>query len=357
MNVVSSAQVAPALRPGHVLRIADIDADGLDLLVDAVSEDLPVILDYRGPDQRSARQVVSEVLCALEDILVGLFPGWLPDSDAATLMDVADADERARHLCSTTGLPTSIIVELARAAAAGRRPPQRAALEVRADGLMRLLRHTYGRPDVVLAVRADSDLTALAQSAAATACEWLAEHGGLTVWLTADALPTVTRIPLIRLGGGHLPVGDSGAMKPEPAAPVLTVSRRPGSPAPHSIAEQSLERALSRQPWAHQRRWNRSPALDDPLAPTVIVDLLWMAQRLVVEVDGPDHRRPDKYTRDRIRDNMLQRSGHLVLRYTNEQVLESIDQVVDEIRLVLGQRTDPMTSPSTEEHPTWNTRN
>lgn len=54
---------------------------------------------------------------------------------------------------------------------------------------------------------------------------------------------------------------------------------------------------------------------------------------LVVEVDGDDHRRPDKYAADRY-DN-AQRQGCMVLRYTNQQVLSGLGLVVDELRTTL----------------------
>ncbi|WLP89723.1 DUF559 domain-containing protein [Gordonia sp. NB41Y] len=365
MNDATRPPIRAAVRPGHVVRLNDVTGDALDQLVDQVAPDLPVILDYRGPDDRSAHAVASEVLDALELILIALFPSWLPGGAPGQLWDVSDAQSAARELCSSSRLSPAVTVELARSAAAGTRPRRHPAAELRATGLVDLLRHAYGRPDVVLAIRASGDLSADAQHAAVTACEWLAYHGRLTVWLTDDALPAVERVPVLRLRSTAADIQQDATASQtaitEPAhtettPPVLSVSRPTGAPAPHSAAEQALEASLSRQRWAQDRRWNRAPDDLDPLTPSIIVDLMWTAERIVVEVDGADHRRPGKYARDRARDNMLQRHGYLVLRYTNEQVLADADLVAAELReMIEARHTDDDHPTGSREHQ-WTTR-
>ena len=115
MNIRPSALDA-AVRPGHVLRVDDVDGLALADLVDSVSADLPVFLDHRGPGDRTAREVVREVLDALEDIVVALFPVWLPGHEPGffrSLAPGAPADqhylsvERAHGLTSCRGLAVS----------------------------------------------------------------------------------------------------------------------------------------------------------------------------------------------------------------------------------------------------------
>ncbi|MFE0750437.1 DUF559 domain-containing protein [Gordonia sp. NPDC058843] len=357
-----------AVRSGHVLRVDDVDGLALSDLLDSVSAELPVFLDHRGPTDRTAREVVREILDALEDIVGALFPVWLAGHESGLPIDADDAEEMARALCRDAGFPSPAVVHLTRAAAGARRPGSGPADDARAGALTFLLKRGYGRDSVVLAVRADAALPERAQHAAAAAYEWLADHANLTVWLTADALPAVTRVPAIRIGvsGGRRPspsrpVDVPDDPSPASAAPVLVVSRPSGRPAPHSVAEQTLERALASAPWARDRQWNRSPRDLDPLTPAVIVDLLWATERVVVEVDGADHRGPVKYARDRRRDNMLQRAGYLVLRYTNDHVLDDTALVVAELAAAVAERTrapsrpTPARPPSTrEEHP-WTT--
>lgn len=347
--LVPAFTVDRAVRPGHVLRLADVRGAVISELVESVSPEIPVVLDYRGPDERTARQVTTEVLDALEGILFALFPSWLPGRSTGDLLDVDEAGDLARELCSSTGLPGSVVIDVSRAAAAGRAARSRAVPEVRAGGLVGLLRHSYGRDAVVLAVRASDELSPASQLAAYVACEWLAEHGRLTVWLTADALPSMTRAPQVRLGLTTHPDDDDAPADGD--APLLAVSRPVGAPAPHSRAEQALEHALARQPWARDRLWNRSPRGLAALSSAIVVDLMWSAERVIVEVDGADHRRPEKYARDRARDNMLQRNGFLVLRYTNDQVLTDTSLVIDELAEIIAER-----NPETEEPLQWTTR-
>ncbi|MFT4126482.1 MAG: DUF559 domain-containing protein [Gordonia sp. (in: high G+C Gram-positive bacteria)] len=340
--------VGAAVRPGHVLRLDDVGGETLAELVDSVSPDLPVVLDYRGPDDRSARTVTTEVLDALEGLLLTLFPTWL-GQPAGTLLDLDEALALAGDLVRQPHQISAVVRALARAGATGHPPRRRPAAEIRAAGLFALLRHAYGRPEVTLAVRASGELSATAQHAAAAACEWLARHGRLTIWLTADALPAVTRVPRIRLG---LPGAADAPIVTvaDPDAPVLVVSRPIGAPAPHSAAEQALERALSHAGvWATARRWNRTPPGLDILAKRSIVDIHWPGCRVVVEIDGPEHRNPAKYADDRRRDNMLQRHGFVVLRYVNEQVLADPEAVVAELHAIIEERSGRAAGHRTEE--------
>lgn len=359
MNEGVPTEVEAALRPGHVLRAEDITGAAIDDLVDEISPRLPVFLDHRGPDERTARSVTTEVLDALEQILLDLFPTWL-DGEPGQLLDVDEAVHAARTLCHRAGLVTGVVIDLARAAASRSTPRRTQAPELRAAGLMGLVRHAYRRAAVVLAVRSSAEISTASQRAAAAAYEWLAEHGHITVWLTSDALPSIDRIPTVRLGLG---ITDQAAEDPGKRAaasdqPILLVSRPVGAPCPNSRAERALEAALSRHDWARDRIWNRRPADLDPLAPAVVVDLLWTAQRVVVEVDGADHRRADKYASDRARDNMLQRHAYMILRYTNEQVLTDADLVADELRDILAARSASASAhrPTQLEENTWTTR-
>ncbi|MGV9827018.1 endonuclease domain-containing protein [Gordonia sp. NPDC003429] len=356
--------VGHAIRPGRVFRLADVHGSAIDELADAVASELPVILDYRGPDERTARQVTAEILDALESTLITLFPAWLPHRSSGDRVDVDEAEALARQLCAHVGLATAVVVPLARTGASHNSTTPHAVPEQRAATLVALLRHFYGRGEVVLAVRASSTLSESAQQAAAAACAWLAEHGRITVWLTADALPVVHRIPVLRLGVAvppHPIPTDPLPTDPLPInteRPILIVSRPTGAPAPHSAAEQALEHALAQHEWARGRVWNRCPSDLAALSGVAVVDVLWPDERVVVEVDGPDHRRADKYARDRSRDNMLQRHGYLVLRYPNETVLDDPLSVVAELRDVLTHRnpnTGSLHRTLMKESP-WTTR-
>lgn len=112
---------------------------------------------------------------------------------------------------------------------------------------------------------------------------------------------------------------------------VVSVSPVLGRPHPASEAEQLLcdqicsdaELApLFRFNWPVKTQYNTSP----------IVDLLWEAGRLVVEIDGHDHCGLGQFIRDRRRDFELFMSGYRVVRFTRFKVLESPDQILSDLR-------------------------
>jgi very-short-patch-repair endonuclease len=65
------------------------------------------------------------------------------------------------------------------------------------------------------------------------------------------------------------------------------------------------------------------------------VDLLWREGRVVVELDGPDHRDNPKFANDRHRDYELLVAGYLVLRITNDQVETDLQRTIEKIRAVV----------------------
>jgi very-short-patch-repair endonuclease len=74
-----------------------------------------------------------------------------------------------------------------------------------------------------------------------------------------------------------------------------------------------------------------------PLGP-YIVDFYGPAVRIIVEVDGGQHRETDHAVRDRDRDLYLQRLGLDVLRFDNRQVLTQGSDVLEAIWARVSQR-------------------
>ena len=58
---------------------------------------------------------------------------------------------------------------------------------------------------------------------------------------------------------------------------------------------------------------------------------------LVIEVDGPYHEEPQIRKNDRIRQRALESSGYLVYRFKNEEIINSLDYVVDKINSILNE--------------------
>ena len=63
-----------------------------------------------------------------------------------------------------------------------------------------------------------------------------------------------------------------------------------------------------------------------------IVDFFCPQIRLIIEIDGSIHEHEQVVVYDSLRAKEFEQSGFLVLRFSNEQVLHEIDQVIDSIR-------------------------
>ena len=63
-----------------------------------------------------------------------------------------------------------------------------------------------------------------------------------------------------------------------------------------------------------------------------IVDFLARSEGLIIEVDGAYHAERQQQEYDVIRTDFLQMMGYHVLRFTNEQVLYDIDNVIQQIK-------------------------
>ncbi len=67
-----------------------------------------------------------------------------------------------------------------------------------------------------------------------------------------------------------------------------------------------------------------------------IVDFACLRQRLIVEVDGTQHRTPQGVRADTKRDQHLHWKGYDVLRFTNAEVKDNLPGVIASILLSLG---------------------
>ena len=66
-----------------------------------------------------------------------------------------------------------------------------------------------------------------------------------------------------------------------------------------------------------------------------IVDFFCPDCKLIIEVDGGYHSEPVQEIDDKTRTQMLEELGYRVIRFTNEQILYDIDNVVNEIKTYL----------------------
>lgn len=293
-----------------------------------------IVVDPTGP----ARTVVEQCDSALQAVVVGLFPSWLPGADAidgSATLDRYAAESLADKAGRSSPDYAPYLREVTVAAVTGRQVGGELALERRIRGAARVIARSYSRaPLVVLVPSRAADDRAIA--ALGDAAEWIAAHGEVAVWIDVTEVDGLDRFALLDLVPPS--AGPIEKVATDRPAERVTIPPVTGLPAPNSPAEQLLERHLARQEWARDRRWNTLVATRSRLDAPMRVDLLWRDAMVVVEIDGADHRAAAKYAADRTRDNLLQRHGFVVLRYTNEQVLHDVAAVATELRRVLVER-------------------
>ena len=92
-----------------------------------------------------------------------------------------------------------------------------------------------------------------------------------------------------------------------------------------TVAENLLWRYLRKQQLGVKFR--RQQAINDYIA-----DFACLEQMLIVEVDGGYHLVQQQMIDDRLRSEALANYGYRILRFSNEQVCDDIENVLSEIR-------------------------
>lgn len=332
---------------GRVVRLTGVTEEQLAVGFDPLPDGSPVVIRHRLPTEvSSAQDVVEDVLGQLEAIAIELFPAWLPGAgavDSASDFDRRVVREIAHRYAADTAHFGPFLADLAEAALRGRPTERRFDLDVRARVLIRAIADSYGRDGISLLIGEDGPHGDGDQRRAALAFEWLADHG-VGTWLTASVLPLVDRYPIWQLAVPAYLEALSHDERGEPPPPV-DYPALAGLPHPASAAEQALERRLARCAWAVGRTWNQQYS-GGSLVPPIRVDLMWPAERCVVEIDGPDHRGSLKYAADRRRDNGLTLDGFAVLRFTNEEIDDDPARVLGVVEALLSKKRTNEGNPS-----------
>ncbi|MEU1604384.1 endonuclease domain-containing protein [Micromonospora matsumotoense] len=323
-----------ALPTDRVVQLRGVPADTIAATVTGAPVGPAAVVLRPGP-ARTAGAFVHAVLDELERVAVALLPGWLPE-----VADIPRADPyglaavRAAAVGRAQGSAhfAPFLAHLAAVALSGRRPPvDPFSVEIRCSGLIRVVAEGFGRPRATLLIQVPADLDPAGERALVAGAEWLCHHGRAGGWLVGAPLrheDRVVTVPLTRPAD-------------HPAGPVPTTPPQGiGRPHPGSATEAALEAALAGERWAVGRRWNQYHQ-SHPLSPPVCLDLLWPDERCVVEIDGPEHCRPDRFEADRQRDVQLQLDGHAVLRFTNARINHDVGAVVHQIgTLIRARRRD-----------------
>jgi Protein of unknown function (DUF559) len=329
---------------GRVVHFSAVSAGDVAAAV-ARFGDLPAAIVVAPSATGSVAAFVAEVLDVLDAVARQLLPGWLPEAEgldgpqgAALAAIRAVATERAR----VAGYSSAFLADLAERALTGRPARARLRPEVRVAGLARIVATGFQRDRLVLTMPVETKPELVsANNIVVAGSEWLADRGRLGVWLTGTGSPNPERVGTVHLA----PVRHETDMAPTRAQPGRTAAVL-GRPHPRSSVEAALEAILARQEWAYGRIWNGTyqPTLVRcPIRP----DLLWPAERVVVELDGLEHCRPEQYDADRVRDVQLQLDGYAVLRFTNARVMHDIQAIAAQIEHLIRTRRRDMTKGTT----------
>jgi hypothetical protein len=295
------------LGAGERLVVAGISHDGLGSVLDAPDEAVRSLLLLANDGLRTPEAVLDRLLDDLADVALARWPRW-----------------NGREVGSGSHGPW--LKAATKHAAAGRRPRFRRAAKSLEFAQLLLAIDPAG-----LVLIADIDPASPVRAAPVLeALEWCARHGAAVVVLFS-AVPT------------HMPPYDRvlyGAFEVvRDPVPVESRFIGPRSRAHHASAvERRVEAALAVDAELGPLFSCNELVSLGPLRTAPRVDLLWREGRVVVELDGPEHRRDPAFSADRHRDYELLVAGYLVLRITNEQVEADLQRAVEKIRDVVRLR-------------------
>ncbi|WP_261574529.1 TIR domain-containing protein [Frankia gtarii] len=340
-----------ALPTDRLIRLARTVEPAVRAALDPLPADAPAVIGYRPAVRPSLAACQLALLADLESVAVTLFPDWLPGAEvieSAGGAGVAAVRALAGRAAATIEVFGPYLADLAeralRATPTGMRP---FTPEVRAAGVARVIAAGFGRDRLALLVNAAVPAAhSRDQRTVHDTLAWFAYTGHVGVWLTglpdgpaADRIRTLpcpaSRHPDAAQAATSIPATPAATGVPAPAGGDAYLDRVAlpgvvGRPHPASRAEKRLEGALRARAWAHGRAWNQ-PYRSGPLTGLHCLDLMWPAERVVIEVDGPEHRGVAHYASDRRRDAELVLEGFTVLRFTNDQVLDDVDAVTSQI--------------------------
>ncbi|MCJ2139585.1 endonuclease domain-containing protein [Methylobacterium sp. E-066] len=258
--------------------------------------------------QLSAMALIDRLLDDLAELALGRWPHW-HGRDASLTPVTADPWLKAASKRARLGL-------VPRFRRMGR------ALE-----LLRLSR-AIDPAGVVLIWEVDPASATRARPAI-EALEWCTQHGAAVV--ATLAVPPIETAPYDRVLYGAY----------ELAHPESTAAERfiaPVGAHPASAIERRVADALAQDADLRDLFVCNAPVPVGAWGARPRVDLLCRKHRVVVELDGPEHRAEPKFGNDRHRDYELLTAGYLVLRLTNDQVAADLPLAIEKIRAVVRLR-------------------
>jgi len=301
-------------------------------LADAIEAAGWAVLSLPVPSADSTGRMSEALIEPVEHATQALYPAWLPDAEGIETPG-GGGEEAVRSIARRMGESGALFAPYLEALAVAALKGQTCQLnisvpsEVRLRECYKLFLSSYGVEKAILLLSVPDDYQRNQHAILEHTVLWIASQPSFPVWLVGDDLDWLERIPR----APSFRRSEPGAAAPIPAPHVTPLSGRPN---PFSDTEKRLEAYLARCDWSTGRAWNK-PWSNGALGKPIRVDLMWAQERLVVELDGPEHIGPARYADDRRRDRILQAAGFRVLRFTNEEVQTDISRVASEIEQFL----------------------
>jgi very-short-patch-repair endonuclease len=113
-----------------------------------------------------------------------------------------------------------------------------------------------------------------------------------------------------------------------------------GRPHPQSAIEQRLSKMIEADAEL-MSKFVFNARVEDASLKSPKVDLLWAEGRLVIELDGDEHRGRRAYRDDRHRDYELLCAGYAVVRIPNDEIVEDFARALEKIRSIVRLRSCP----------------
>lgn len=324
-----------------VAALTGVSADDLASILDPLPAEAPAVIFSPPVNVTNASACISDILTSLESAAIDLFPAWLPG--AVGIVGAQGANEAAVRAAASSLAAAGedfgpFLAELAVHALRGRPTSGSAILnQHRAAGLARVIARSLDRSRAALVLTVLPNLAAHEQQVLGGVGRWLTEHSALAVWFVGNPLSSVDWITTWPVSVKAPPkVLVNGPSRADAAAPIRVAVE--GQPKPGREAK--LAQRLVAANWAGLHIWNRNFDLG-ALYPTVFPDIRWPTERVIVEVDGPEHRGAAMYESDRRRDATLLLNDYAVLRFTNDQIDHDLSHVLHTIRDLLQKRRNP----------------
>jgi very-short-patch-repair endonuclease len=346
--------VVRALLPHSIQLFAGMSAPALRGLLEAAPEATepkaarPVL--FLGlPEAYRTDTIIAAAIDQLAGAAAGLWPLWFGGEDFSELNDSALSHQylltklttlRSRYPRLSTAWAEAAIRQILRC-----HNPR--VLGAAAEMEWSQLCHAISPNGLIAATTVDQSFPQSAV-AAVHALEWLAANGNVAIAVLCRELPSPDP-PFDRLLYGARAVrpddreiepDNRQAIEVEASPATLLLPSVHGYPHPMSLIEQRLSKMIEADAELTSK-FVFNARIEDVSLKSPKVDLLWVEGRLVIELDGAEHRAQRAYRDDRHRDYELLCAGYAVVRIPNEEIIEDFAKALEKIRSVVRLRRSP----------------